>query len=67
MRPFGLHRLKWRELFLTERSVITKHLRNISKIKELEQKSNVQKMHIALSDKPVRFIISTSLFPSVTV
>jgi hypothetical protein len=31
------------ELFLTERSVITKHLRNIFQIKELDQKSNVQK------------------------
>ncbi len=43
------------ELFLTERSVITKHLRNIFDTKELEQKSNVQKMHIAHSDKPVQF------------
>jgi len=42
------------ELFLTERSVITKHLRNIFDTKELEQKSNVQKMHIAHSDKPVQ-------------
>ncbi len=42
------------ELFLTERSVITKHLRNIFQIKELDQKSNVQKMHIANSDKPVQ-------------
>lgn len=43
------------ELFLTERSVITKHLRNIFQIKELEQESNVQKMHIPNSDKPVQF------------
>ncbi len=43
------------ELFLTERSVITKHIRNIFQIKELEKKSNVQKMHIANSDKPVQF------------
>ena len=42
------------ELFLTERSVITKHLRNIFKIKELHQNSNVQKVHIANSDKPVQ-------------
>ncbi len=39
------------ELFLTERSVITKHLRNIFQIKELDQKSNVQKMHILLKRK----------------
>ncbi len=42
------------ELFLTERNVITEHLRNIFQSKELEQKSNVQKMHIANSDKPVQ-------------
>ncbi len=42
------------ELFATERSVITKHLRNIFQINELEQESNVQKMHIARSDKPVQ-------------
>ncbi|MBF0484326.1 MAG: virulence protein RhuM/Fic/DOC family protein [Candidatus Omnitrophica bacterium] len=41
------------ELFLTERSVITKHIQNIFQTKELDQKSNVQKMHIANSDKPV--------------
>ncbi len=43
------------ELFDTERSVISKHLRNIFESKELEEKSNVQKMHIAHSDKPVAF------------
>lgn len=43
------------ELFNTERSVITKHLRNIFDSGELEEKSNVQKMHIASSDKPVAF------------
>jgi prophage maintenance system killer protein len=42
-------------LFDTERSVVTKHLRNIFATKELEEKSNVQKMHIAFSDKPVKF------------
>ena len=42
-------------LFKTERSVITKHIRNIFNTKELEEKSNVQKMHIANSDKPVTF------------
>jgi hypothetical protein len=43
------------ELFDTERSVITKHLRNIFNSNELNEKSNVQKMHIANSDKPVSF------------
>ena len=42
-------------LFRTERSVITKHLRNIFNSKELDEKSNVQKMHIPFSDKPVKF------------
>lgn len=42
-------------LFNIERSVITKHLKNIFLTKELNKKSNVQKMHIANSDKPVSF------------
>jgi hypothetical protein len=43
------------ELFGRERSVITKHLRNIFAEGELEEESNVQNLHIAGSDKPVRF------------
>lgn len=43
------------ELFATERSVVTKHLRNIFDSGELDVRSNVQKMHIAHSDKPVTF------------
>ena len=43
------------ELFNTERSVVTKHLQNIFNSRELEEKSNVQKMHITNSDKPVTF------------
>ncbi|PKN69618.1 MAG: cytochrome C biogenesis protein CycH [Deltaproteobacteria bacterium HGW-Deltaproteobacteria-12] len=43
------------DLFDTERSVITKHLKNIFNSNELNEKSNVQKMHIANSDKPVAF------------
>lgn len=42
-------------LFEKERSVITKHLRNVFRSGELEEKSNVQKMHFAISDKPVLF------------
>lgn len=42
-------------LFGRERSVITKHLRNIFMEEELDEKSNVQNMHIANSDKPVQF------------
>ena len=40
-------------LFNIDRSVITKHLNSIFDSKELFKKSNVQKMHIANSDKPV--------------
>ena len=42
------------DLFDIERSVITKHIHNVFKTKELEEKSNVQKIHIANSDKPVK-------------
>ena len=41
------------ELFQRDRTVITKHLRNIFSSEELDEKSNVQKMHIANSDKPI--------------
>lgn len=43
------------ELFGRERSVVTKHLRNVFKGGELDEKSNVQNLHIANSDKPVKF------------
>jgi hypothetical protein len=43
------------QLFGRERSVITKHIRNIFAEGELEEKSNVQNLHIAHSDKPVTF------------
>lgn len=42
------------EIFNTDRSVITKHLGNIFSDGELDENSNVQKMHIAISDKPVK-------------
>ena len=41
------------KLFGKDRTVITRHINNIFKDGELEEKSNVQKMHIANSDKPV--------------
>jgi hypothetical protein len=43
------------DLFQRERSVITKHLNNVFRERELSEKSNVQKMHIAGSDKPVAY------------
>ena len=43
------------ELFGRERSVITKHIRNIFEEGELDEKSNVHFLHIANSDKPVKY------------
>lgn len=43
------------ELFLRERTVITKHIANVFGEGELEEESNVQKMHIANSDKPIKY------------
>jgi hypothetical protein len=52
------------KLFQRERTVITKHITNIFSEGELIEESNVQKMHITNSDKPVKYynlnvIIST--------
>ncbi|MBN8865682.1 MAG: virulence RhuM family protein, partial [Sphingobacteriales bacterium] len=41
------------ELFGRDQSVISRHIRNIFKEKELEEKSNMHILHIANSDKPV--------------
>jgi len=43
------------QLFDIDRSVITKHINNIIKHWEIEEKSNVQKMHFTHSDKPTKF------------
>jgi prophage maintenance system killer protein len=40
-------------MFDSEQSVISKHIKNVFKDKEVSEKSNMQKMHIANSDKPV--------------
>ena len=42
-------------LFERDQSVISRHVRNVFKEGELEKESNMQKMHIANSDKPVAF------------
>jgi len=42
------------KLFEKDRSVITRHINNIFKDKEVDEKSNVQKMHFANSDRPVK-------------
>ncbi|OFY30863.1 MAG: hypothetical protein A2275_04865 [Bacteroidetes bacterium RIFOXYA12_FULL_35_11] len=43
------------DLFGRERTVITKHINNIFKEKELVEKSNVHFLHTPISDKPVKF------------
>ena len=40
------------DLFGRDRTVITKHLRNIFSENELDENSNVQILHFANSDKP---------------
>ena len=43
------------DLFQRDQSVLSRHIRNVFKEGELEEKSNMQKMHIANSDRPVAF------------
>lgn len=43
------------ELFNIDRTVVTRHIGKIIKDGEVDEKSNVQNMHIANSDKPVKF------------
>jgi hypothetical protein len=43
------------QLFHRDQSVISRHIRNVFKEGELDEKSNMQKMHIPNSDKPVVF------------
>ena len=52
------------ELFNRERSVIGRHIRNVFAEGEHDEKSNVQFLHIANSDKPVA-IYSLDVFISV--
>ncbi len=42
-------------LFDKDQSVISRHINNIFRDNEVDEKSNMQKMHIANSDKPVKF------------
>lgn len=42
-------------VFDRDRTVIGRHIKNIFRTGELDEKSNVQKMHIAHADKPVAF------------
>ena len=43
------------ELFGRDQSVISRHIRNVFKEHEVDEKSNMHFLHIANSDKPVKF------------
>jgi len=43
------------QLFQKDQSVISRHINKIFQDGEVDEKSNMQKMHIANSDKPVKF------------
>lgn len=43
------------ELFGRDQSVVSRHIRNAAKEGEIAEKSNMQKMHIANSDRPVTY------------
>lgn len=49
-----LTQLQMAELFGRDRTVITKHIRNIFTEQELDEESNVQILHFANSDKPFK-------------
>ena len=50
-----LSKAQMAELFQRDRSVISKHIKNVFEEGELEKEGNVQILHIANSDKPVEF------------
>ena len=50
-----LNQIQMAELFDKDRTVITRHINNIFKEGELDKETNVQKLHIPNSDKPVIF------------
>ena len=49
-----LNQSQMTQLFSVDRTVITKHVNNVFKEQELDEKSNVHFLHIANSDKPVK-------------
>lgn len=50
-----LSKAQMAELFQRDRSVISKHIKNVFEEGELQRLGNVQNLHIANSDKPVEF------------
>ena len=49
------------DLFERDRTVITRHINNVFKENELDEKSNVHFLHIANSDKPIKLYSLDSL------
>ncbi|MFT6332060.1 MAG: hypothetical protein ACJAW3_000384 [Lentimonas sp.] len=43
-------------MFQRDQSVVSRHINNVFKEGELDKESNMQKMHIANSDKPIELI-----------
>jgi len=50
-----LSQAQMEKLFGRDQSVISRHIRNALKEKEINERSNMQKMHIAHADRPVTF------------
>lgn len=50
-----LNQSQMAELFQRDRSVISKHIKNVFIENEVDEKSNVHFLHIANSDRPVAF------------
>lgn len=50
-----LNQSQMTQLFSVDRTVITKHVNNVVKEQEVDEKSNVHFLHIANSDKNVKF------------
>ncbi|HBM35951.1 MAG TPA: DNA-binding protein [Sulfuricurvum sp.] len=50
-----LTQMQLSDIFEKDQSVISRHIKNIFKDNEVDEKSNMQKMHTANSDKPVNF------------
>lgn len=60
-----LNQIQLSELFDVDRTVITRHINNIIKHWEIEENSNVQKMHFTHSDKPVKFYNNRLLYTTI--
>jgi hypothetical protein len=48
------------DLFGVGQSTVSRHIRNVFQSEELNEKSNMQKMHIANSDRPVTLMVAMS-------